>query len=204
MWCGASASTRIHETVRHTWRFDFDSSNSFSVVLSSAVWNMSSRKKSVFVWFCFCSSLFFSFFCASLPCLSLFWGSVLLLLLLLGCFFFFSGEVCFISQAIWLVSEPNFFSCITVLPPLADSHTYVHTFPQTDTLPSHSKQINASLAAIGTPKLTAALKMCRLLLMFLVHDGSRCPGPDSPTSLRACVFLLGEEPHRSGSGPRLH
>lgn len=32
MWCGVSVSTWFHETVRHTWRFDFDSSNSFSVV----------------------------------------------------------------------------------------------------------------------------------------------------------------------------
>lgn len=126
MWCGASASTRIHETVRHTWRFDFYSSNSFSVVLSSTVWNMSSWKKSMFVRFSFCS--FFFSFGASLPCLSLFWVFVLLLLPLL--FFFFSGVVCFISQAIWLTSESNFvpvWPCNSPFP--TDTLAFTH-FPK--------------------------------------------------------------------------
>lgn len=147
MWCGASASTRIHETVRHTWRFDFDSSNSFSVVLSSAVWNMSSWKKGVFVWFCFCFS-FLSFFlhfcfCASLPCLSLFWGFVLL-------FFFFWCSLFHLTSDLARFGA-QFPSCITVHAPLTERHTHIHIFPQTDTPPSHSKQINSSLTAIGTP-----------------------------------------------------
>lgn len=144
MWCGASASTRIHETVRHTWRFDFESSNSLSVVLSSAVRDVELKER------CVCLlSFFFSVFCARLSCLSLFWGFVLLLLLLLLYFFFFpSGLVCFISRAIWLVSEPNFAPVSPRSPLPTERHTHIHIFPQTDTLPSHSKQINSSPATV--------------------------------------------------------
>lgn len=118
MWCGASASTRIHETVRHTWRFDFDSSNSFSVVLSSAVWNMSSRKKSVFVLFCFC----FLLLCQP-ALLDTFLGPCVVL----G--FFFPGVVCFISQAIWLVSESNFAPVSPCIPLSSQTYSHSHISP---------------------------------------------------------------------------
>lgn len=127
MWCGASASTRIHETVRHTWRFDFDSSNSFSVVLSSAVWNMSSRKKSVFVLFCFC----FLLLCQP-ALLDTFMGPCVVFVIFPFSFFlffwfvlFFSGVVCFISQAIWLISESNFAPVSPCI--LLSSQTYSHS-----------------------------------------------------------------------------
>lgn len=143
MWCGASSSTRIHETVRHTWQFDLDSSNSFSVVLSSAVWNMSSRKKSVFVLFCCC----FLLLCQP-ALLDTFLGPCVVLFFV----FFCLGVVCFISQAIWLVSESNFAPVLPCPPPSPHRHTHIHTFPQTDTPPSHSKQINSSLAAHRKPQ----------------------------------------------------
>lgn len=146
MWCGASASTQIHETVRHTWRFDFYSSNSFSVVLSSTVWNMSSWKKSMFVRFSFCS--FFFSFGASLPYLSLFWVFVLLLLPLFFLFFFFRCSLFHLTSDLARFGV-QFRSCMTVQFPLPHRHTRIHTFPQTDTPPSHSKQINSSHAAIG-------------------------------------------------------
>lgn len=137
--------------------------------------------------FCFVSVFCF---CASLPCSTLFWGLVLSCFL---SFFFFPGVVCFISQAIWLVSESNFapVSPCTPPPPSSHRHTHIlHTFPQTDTPPSHSKQINSSLAALGTPQWNTAAHSSpenyRLLLMFLVHYGSR--RPDSPSSC-VCVYV---------------
>lgn len=192
MWCGGFASTRIHETVRHTWQFDFDSSNSFAVVLSSAAWNMSSRKKSVFVFFCFC-------FLAFVPgCLARHFSGALccVVLFCVLCFFPPPGVVCFISQAIWLVSESNFapvLLCTPPSPPSPHTHTHIHTFPQTDTPPSHSKQINSSLAALGKPQCDAAAhnspETCRLLLMFLVHLGSRRLDTDFPTTICLCVCV---------------
>lgn len=122
MWCGASASTRIHETVRHTRRFDFDFSNSFSVVLSSAVWNMSSRKKSVFVLFC-CRSLLW---CQ--PALrDTFPGPCVLFFFCFVCFF--SSVVCFISQVIWLVSESNFAPVSPCIPLHSQTYSHSHISP---------------------------------------------------------------------------
>lgn len=155
MWCGASASTRIHETVRHTWRFDFDSSNSFSVVLSSAVWNMSSRKKSVFVLFLF---LFFAFVPA---CLTLHFSGALCCLFFSS---FFSDVVCFISQAIWLVSESNFAPASPCTPLSSHSHIspnwhaaftlQTNQFFHLPHLERHSEM----------RQLKAALKTCRLFV----------------------------------------
>lgn len=171
MWCGASALTWIHETVRHTWRFDFHSSNSFSVVFVICSLKYVEQKESV------CFVLFLSFcFCASSLCSTLFWSLVLF------CFFspFFSGVVCFISQAIWLDSESNFTTvsaCTSLLFPRRRTH--IHTFPQTDTLTSHSKQINFSLASLGTPERNVAAHSSpgnvRAVLMFLVHCSSTRP-----------------------------
>lgn len=95
MWCGASVWTRIHKTVRHTWQFDFDCSNSFSLKYVA-------QKESVFVCFCFCFLLSCQpawFHTFPQPCVVAVLFFFLLLLL---------GVVCFISQAIWLVSESNF------------------------------------------------------------------------------------------------
>lgn len=159
MWCGASASTRIRETVRHTRRFDLDSSYSFSVVLSSAVWNMSSRKKSVFVLFLFLFLLFI-FFAFVPACLTR----------------LFSGALCCLIFFLWwslfhLASDlarfwVQFRSRFTVHPPTPSSHSHIspnwraaftlqtNQFFHLPHLERHSEM----------RQLEAALKTCRLFV----------------------------------------
>lgn len=195
MWCGASASTRIHETVRHTWRFDFDSSNSFSVVLSSAVWNMSSRKKSVFVLFCFC----FLLLCQP-ALLDTFMGPCVVFVIFPFSFFLFF-LVCFVffwCSLFHLTSDlahfrVQFRSCFTVHPPLLpDILTFTHFPKLTRRLHTPNKSILHSLYLKHHSEmwqLIEALKTCRLLLMFLVHYGSRRPDPEYPTTVCMCCCL---------------
>lgn len=205
MWCGAFASTWIHETVRHTWRFDFDSSNSCSVFVMCSLKYVEQKEKCVCFVFAFC-------FCASLPCSTLYWGLVLLLFL-----FFFPGVVCFISQVIWLVSESNFAPVSPCNPPSPPAFTDILTFTHFPKLTRCLHTPNKSI--FHSPclerhsemrQLIAALRTCRLLLMFLVLKCSRRPDMDSPPPV--CVWL--EETgadvsrvyvsSRSGSGPCLH
>lgn len=119
MWCGASTSTWIHETVRHTWRFDFDSSNSVSVVFVIFCLKYVEQKKSLF-------GLLFLPFRASKPC------STLSCVVFFSLFFFFfpsPGVVCFISRVIWLISESNFAPVLPCTTPLlTDILTFTH-FP---------------------------------------------------------------------------
>lgn len=136
MLCGASASTRIHEADRHTRRFGFDSSNSSSVVfvICSLKYVEQKERLRLFSFFCLC---------ASLPCSTLFRGHVL---------------SCFSSYSLFHLASDlarfcfQFRSCFTVHPLLSRRRTHIHTFPHTGTPPSHSKQINSALAAIGTPQ----------------------------------------------------
>lgn len=195
--------------------------------LSSAVWNMSSRKRRVFVLFCFCLLLlcqpalldtflvpcvvvvFFPFFC---------W------------FFFLPGVVCFISQAIWLVSESNSAPVSPRAPPLS-SQTYSHSHISPNWHAAFTLQTNQfctchtwnTAAKCGSS--LQPLKMCRLFFfIFLVHWGLGRPDPDSPTSLCLAGAHLHVQwgqmgadggrfgweqsptlsPHRSGSRPCLH
>lgn len=129
---------------------------------------------------CVCFVLFL-FFCfpASVPCSTLFPGLVLLCFFI--CFylfifysFFFPGVVCFISHAIWLVSESNFVLVLPCFPPtplFTDRRTHIHIFPQTDTLPSHSKQINSSLAALGTPQRNAEAHRSPANVTVVINEG---------------------------------
>lgn len=140
-------------------------------------------------------------YCASQPCSTLFWGLVLF------CFFvsfflsFFPGVVCFISQAIWLVSESNFAVVSPCAPPnppphpslLADILTFTHFPKLTRCLHTPNKSI-LHLPHLEHQtemrQLIAALKTCRLLLMFLVHCGSGRPNSDPPASACVCCCLL--------------
>lgn len=83
MWCGASASTRIHETARHIWWFDFDSSNSFSVVFVICTLKyVEQKEKGV------CFVLFLSF--AFVPaCVARHFSGALCCCCLFFCFVFF-------------------------------------------------------------------------------------------------------------------
>lgn len=177
MWCRASASTWIHETVRHTWRFDFDSSNSFSVFVICSLKYVEQKEKCV----CFVLFLFFAFVPA---CLARHFTEALCCC----CFFFF---VCFISQVIWLVSESNFAPVSPCTPPLfTDILTFTHFPKLTRCLHTPNKSILHSSCLERHSEmwqLIAALKTCRLLLMFLVHKDSRRPDLDSPPPM--CVLL---------------
>lgn len=135
--------------------------------------------------FCF---VFVFHFCASLPCSTLFWGLVLLL-------FFFPGVVCFILQVIWLVSESNFAPvspCASPPPLLTDILTFTHFPKLTRRLHTPNKSI-LHLPCLERHsemrQLIAALKTCSLLLMFLVHKGSRRPDSDSPPPACVCYCL---------------
>lgn len=114
--------------------------------------------------------------------------------------FIFPAVVCFISQAIWLVSESNFapFSPphptaaaaplrLSSLPPSrrANILTFAHFPKLTRCLHTPNKSILHSLLLERQSEklqLRAAQETCRLLLMFLVHYGSRSPGRVSPTA----------------------
>lgn len=192
MWCGVSVSTWFHETVRHTWRFDFDSSNSFSVVFVICSLKYVEQKRK-----CVSFVLFLCFFCfrASQPCSTLFRGLVLFCVFLFLFPFFSPGVVCFISQAIWLVSESNFAvvsPCAPLPPPplLADVLTFTHFPKLTRCLHTPNKSI-LHLPHLEHQtemrQLIAALKTCRLLLMFLDHYGSGRPKSDPRASV--CVFV---------------
>lgn len=147
MWRGASSSTQIRE--RHTWQFDFDSSNSFSVFVICSLKYVELKEKCV----CFVLFLFFAFVPA---CLARHFSGALC------CFFFLLFFSC--CSLFHLASDlarfsVQFCSCFTVHtphPPPPHRRTLIHTFPQTDTAPSHSKQINSSLAVLGTPQWNAA------------------------------------------------
>lgn len=96
-----------------------------------------------------CLFAFVSFFVPA--CLACHFSGALCCCCCRGCcifYFFPSGVVCFISRAIWLVSEPNFAPVSPRSPLLPEKHTHIHIFPRTDTLPSHSKQINSSPATV--------------------------------------------------------
>lgn len=116
MWCVASASTRMHETDRHTRRFDFDSSNSSSVVFVICSLKYVEQKERVCLFSVFC-------LCASLPCSTLFRGHVL------SCFFSSYSLFHLASDLARFCFQ--FRSCFTVHPPpsfLADVLTFTH-FP---------------------------------------------------------------------------
>lgn len=148
MWCGASTSTWIHETVRHTWRFDFDSSNSVSVVFVIFCLKYVEQKE----------SLFGLVFCLFVPANLAQHFSGALCCFLFSVLFLFSFPWC---RLFHLASDlahfrVQFRSRFTVHHPSPHRHTHIHTFPQSDTLPSHSKQINSSLSTLGTPEWNAA------------------------------------------------
>lgn len=128
MWCGASTSTWIHETVRHTWRFDFDSSNSVSVAFVIFCLKYVEQKE----------SLFGLVFCLFVPANLAQHFSGALCCFLFSVLFLFSFPWC---RLFHLASDlahfrVQFRSRFTVHHPSPHRHTHIHTFPQSDTLPS--------------------------------------------------------------------
>lgn len=84
---------------------------------------------------------------------------------------FFPGVVCFILQAIWLVSESNSAHCAPPSP-----HTHTHTFTHFPKLTIYFHTLNKSILLLlhlehqgEIQQLVAVLKTCKLLLM-LHHD----------------------------------
>ena len=146
--------------------------------------------------FCFVSLFFFAFFFFLLLCqpalLDTFLGPCVVLFCLVAFFFFFFFFFCWCSL-FHLTSDlarfrVQFRSCFTVHPPLlTDILTFTHFPKLTRRLHTPNKSI-LRLARHGEMRqLIAALKTCRLLLMFLVHLGWRRADPDSPTSVCVCA-----------------
>lgn len=118
--------------------------------LSYSVWNMSSRKKACLVCFLF--------FCLFVPAnLAQHFSGALCCFVFSFLFLFFFPWCSLFHLANDLAHfRVQFRSCFTVHHPSPHRHTHIHTFPQSDTLPSHSKQINSSLSTLGTPEWNAA------------------------------------------------
>lgn len=136
--------------------------------------------------FCFVSPFFFLLLCQP-ALLDTFSGAVCCFVLSCCFFFFFWCSLFHLTNDLTRF-RVQFRSCFTVQPPLlTDILTFTH-FPK---LTRHLHTPNKSILRLARHgemrQLIAALKTCRLLLMFLVHLGWRRADPESPTSVCVCV-----------------
>ena len=173
MWCGAFASTWIHETARHTWRFDFDSSNSFGVVFVIRSLKYVEQKE---MGVCFVSLFFVAFVSV---CLAWHFSGALCCVVLL-----FSFSRCSLFHLASNLARFGVQFCFTTLSPLlTDVLTFTHFPKLTRRLHTPNKSI---LHLPHLERHSEMLKMCRL---FLCSLSTKAGGDQTKILLHLCVCV---------------